>query len=319
MARRLKNGPRDRVARHLSRKGQPVSETHRRDALPIETPGASDRGYRDIQEYAVAGDLVRLCRVRNQILTAKLRFSNQLAAIERLRTGELKGKAKTKAKRQPTIDDVAVALATQGHLAPFLKPLDQLLKQQNKEIAALAVKLLVWPFVESIRGCGALGLGLIIGATGDLFNYANPGKLWKRMGLALVGDQRQRKIADAEQAVLHGYNPRRRALMHVIGDSLIKQNGRDGYYRVVYDARKTHTETMHPEWTKGHRHMDAMRYMEKRLLRHMWQVWRKQATVSAYTDKVVPAELDAEAGVQMLPVGALPQRPTDLPSMAVVH
>lgn len=259
-------------------------------------PAADDRLTPDNDVIGVVARLVFLCRVRSQIQQAKLRFGNQMAAMDRLRTGELKGKVK--AKREPTADDIAVAIATQGHLAPFVAPLDAQLREQDKEIARLAMELPVWAFTEAIRGFGALGLGLIVGQTGDLSNYSNPGKLWKRMGLALVGGERQRRVTDPEKAIAHGYNPRRRSLMHVIGDSLIKQNGRsgEGYYRKVYDDRKVYTaETTHSDWTKAHRHMDALRYMEKRLLRHLWQAWKRQAVTCANTAALLPALLDADA------------------------
>lgn len=253
--------------------------------------------------------LVFLCRVQAQIQSAKISFSNRIDAMERLRTGNVKKGAK-QTKRVPTIDDIAVAEATRSHLDPFLEPLEAHLDHYNEQIAALAMELPVWPWVESIRGFGAKGLGLIIGATGDLSKYSNPGKVWKRMGLALVDGERQRRSADAEKAVAMGYSPRRRSLMHIIGDSLLKQNGLsgDGYYRKVYDDRKAYTETQHQDWTKVHRHMDALRYMEKRLLRHLWQVWNRPANTHVKPIACLPADLDAQAVSPVLPIGHLPER-----------
>lgn len=264
--------------------------------LSSQPLSAEDLCRRDTHHKFVLDRLVFSCRVRSQLMSAKNRLSNQIDAMDRLRTGILK-KGKTLTKREPTLDDIAVAEATKGHIEPYLKPMDRQMDGVSKEIALLAANLPVWPWVHTVRGFGALGLGLIIGSTGDLSHYATPAKLWKRMGLALVGNERQRRTTDVEKSLAMGYSPRRRSLMHNIGDSLIKQNGisGDGYYRGVYDARKVYTETAHPDWTKAHRHMDALRYMEKRLLRHLWQVWKRQATSTPQSVLYMPADLDAQA------------------------
>lgn len=268
--------------------------------------------------------LVFLCRVRNRLLAFRIAVQNGIDANYRLMTGESKGRIKI--KREPTLEDIAVAQECMG-AAPDVEPIERKLKATEKEIAKIATALPVWSFVESIRGCGAAGLGYIVGAAGDLSNYSNPGKLWKRMGLALVDGERQRRVADAEKALAHGYNPRRRSLMHVIGDSLLKGN-KDGYYRQVYDARKAYTEANRPDWTKAHRHMDALRYMEKRLLRHLWQAWKRTAANIMYSDSalpsdvveqapdrlvaatMLPADLDAEAIGGQVTSRAVPQHPT---------
>lgn len=163
-------------------------------------------------------------------------------------------------------------------------------------------------FVEATRGFGWVGLMQIIGEAGDLWNYANPAKLWKRFGLGLIGSgERQRKFTEAAKALEAGYSPTRRSLMYVIGDSLIKPQGpyRDLYLqRLAIEHAKAIAEGLIPatttastvaSWverglpalskvsklTKDHRgagHMAqrAQRYVEKRLLRDLWRAWRCQ-------------------------------------------
>lgn len=41
-------------------------------------------------------------------------------------------------------------------------------------------------------------------------------------------------------------------------------------YRVVYDNRRAHTATTHPEWTDGHSHNDGLRVASKTILRDLW-------------------------------------------------
>jgi len=118
------------------------------------------------------------------------------------------------------------------------------------------------PFVESIKGFSYGGLSMIIGEAGDLSNYANPAKLWKRMGLApfTKGDRvqcgktwRTGGGLNAEDWTAFGYSPRRRSVMFQIADSMMKHQIRTdkdedgkkletsiatGYYGEVYLARK---------------------------------------------------------------------------------
>ena len=149
-------------------------------------------------------------------------------------------------------------------------------KPLEKRLEKLAKELPVWPWVESVRGFGAVSLAQIIGETGDLSNYDNPAKVWKRMGLAVMDDgTRQRRVAGAD-AIAHGYVPRRRSVMFVIGDVLVKSN-RDGEYRTLYLSRKEYEREHHPEMTPMQLHRRAQRYMEKRLLRDLWRDWRVTA------------------------------------------
>jgi len=141
----------------------------------------------------------------------------------------------------------------------------------------LAKQLPVWGWVESIPGFGALGLAQIIAETGDLNNYANPGKVWKRLGLAVDPEGgRQRKVKDKETAIWMGFSPRRRSVMWNIGESAIKKQG---YYREVYLARKEYEKATTLGLTPGHYHAKSRRYMEKRFIKHLWQRWRKQPII----------------------------------------
>jgi hypothetical protein len=167
----------------------------------------------------------------------------------------------------------AVILAS----AAARKPFDDIEAQALKEMTALAKVLPVWStFGAGVRGFGAASLAVIIGEAGDLSNYSSVAKLWKRMGLAVMDGVRQGglgKGAGAEAWIEHGYNPVRRSRMWNIGDTLIKGN-RDGEYRTAYLARKEYELARDPECKPIKAHRRAQRYMEKRLLKHLWQAWR---------------------------------------------
>lgn len=177
---------------------------------------------------------------------------------------------------------------------------------REKELAKLAKELPVWPWVEQVKGFGALTFAGVIGEAGDLSMYANPAKLWKRMGLAVINGGRQRCVKGAE-AMQHSYSPQRRSLVWNIGECLIKQQGD---YRALYLARmareveKCWEEGLQhatiiaatvKSWESrglptpvkvgkidpaqhrscGHIHNRAKRYVEKRLLRDLWRAWRQ--------------------------------------------
>ena len=176
------------------------------------------------------------------------------------------------------------------------EPFKDLEKNAAKEMERLARQLPVWEWCEPIRGFGPVSLAVIVGEAGDLSNYPRKGHLWKRMGLAVIGDIRQgglKKTAAKEEWIVHGYNRQRRSRVWNIGDSLIKGNG-DGDYRRVYLERKAYERdraeaaglTVAPAakipkgrtaefMSEGHIHRRAQRIMEKRLLRDLWQAWRR--------------------------------------------
>ncbi len=173
------------------------------------------------------------------------------------------------------------AFAVLAHLQPAIESRDGFHRQRleiEKRLRKLARSLPVWPFVEGINGFGDLGLAIIVGETGDLHGYANPGKVWKRMGLApfkgsAMSSWRAGRSGslNAEEWTEAGYSPNRRSAMFTIGDSLLKKQNR---YRELYLARKAFEQAKVPDGTKMLWHRRAQRYVEKRLLRDLWRAWR---------------------------------------------
>lgn len=164
-----------------------------------------------------------------------------------------------------------------------------------KGMERLAKTLPVWPtFGEPIRGFGAASLAVIVAEAGDLSAYSSHSKLWKRMGLAVMDGVRQgglKKGAGADAWIDHGYSPSRRSLMWNIGDALVNKgkqikkvldaNGEDtgereatGPYGAIYLTRKVYERERNPEMSPMQIHRRAQRYVEKRLLRDLWQAWR---------------------------------------------
>lgn len=160
-------------------------------------------------------------------------------------------------------------------IEPMIQMQDTLsvpLSKYTRDLESRARQLPAYPWVRTVRGFGDAGLGQIVAECGNLSDYANPAKVWKRMGLAVIDGQRQRKVT-GDAALEHGYSPIRRSIMWVIGDSLLKGN-RDGAYRTYYLEEKQRQTDLHPEMTPMQRHLRAKRHMEKRLLRDLWRAWR---------------------------------------------
>jgi hypothetical protein len=154
----------------------------------------------------------------------------------------------------------------------------------------------VYPWVQSIHGAGALGLATIIAETGDLNNYPNVAKVWKRLGFApfdgYAGSTwkrdtwRPRKLT-AEEWTEHPFSGERYALMHQIAIWLVNsqwigkaksdtgEGKPDGPYGEIYAARRKHTLKTHADWSDGHCRMDALRVAMKAFLRDLHVEWNK--------------------------------------------
>ncbi|WP_091739820.1 hypothetical protein [Phenylobacterium immobile] len=160
-------------------------------------------------------------------------------------------------------------------------------KAVEKRLAKLAAQLPVAEFVLGVRGVGIASLAAIVGEAGDLSNYSTVAKLWKRMGLAVMLDGRQRRVS-GEAALAHGYSPARRSVVWNVGACIVKAGGP---LKTVYDARKVY-ELERVE-TKGHAHNRAQRYVEKRFVRDLWVAWRRagsdQGSADAHIRCVAPA------------------------------
>jgi hypothetical protein len=189
-------------------------------------------------------------------------------------------------------DWAAVVSASKAARAPF----EAIEKRAVKEMQTIAETLPVWAgFGANIRGFGAASLAVILAEAGDLLNYSSIAKLWKRMGLAVMDGVRQGnpgKGSSAETWIEHGYSPLRRSRMWNIGDTLIKGN-RTGIYRTAYLDRKAYELARDPEMQPIKAHRRAQRYMEKRLLKHLWQAWRrtKRTMAEKPNDHVSDAEI----------------------------
>lgn len=178
--------------------------------------------------------------------------------------------------------------------APFLAAHELIHNDQSRlrrEMETRAKTLPVHEWVEDIRGFTAFGLAQVVGEAGDLSNYPDKGRLFKRLGIGSINGEAQRKFKDEKKAILHGYNPNRRAVIWVLADSLFKLNE---YYRGIANKRKEFEvdkaldeglavlpAAKIPDKDKksyrsvGHIHKRGVRYMSQKFIRDLWREWRR--------------------------------------------
>lgn len=202
-----------------------------------------------------------------------------------------------------------VDMAIVAGLMPFLLSIEHFetpRKAIEKDIEKLAKKLPAWKWIESIKGIGALSYGGIIGESGDITKYRSVAALWKRMGVAVIGDMRQRKVSGKEDALIHGYSPGRRSHLWNVGGGIIGGMGRGPRPFVGEDIslreewtewQKLFVERCRYECNKDpekfpmatvekdgemkesypkHVQNRAKRYVEKRFLRKLYAEWRRE-------------------------------------------
>jgi hypothetical protein len=171
---------------------------------------------------------------------------------------------------------------------------DRMRKTAEKDMQAIAATLPIAAFVETVPGLGLQGLASILAETGTLDGYANPAKVWSRLGFApfdgfaLSSWRRETwrpRTLTKDEWIAHPFSAERYAHMAMQAKPLRDKQwigakktddgkGRpDGPYGEVYAARRAHCEITHPDWSDAHRDKDALRVMFKRLLADLWAAW----------------------------------------------
>ena len=276
---------------------------------------------------AVSAELQKLQKQRVWLLKTRNMQMNRLRASVAGRIGYTTGLSESERKKifvqaealilqihEDTIkvDDVFLGIMVMTTY-PGIQAQDDMKDQIEVEMKGLTKTLPIvsWLGEPEQKGFGLLMLAKVIGECGDLRNYANPAKVWRRMGCApytkdgvtQMGSTWKR--SNKKGSSLHksdwtefGYSPRRRSEAFLIGDGIVKQNG-EGPYRQRYDSAKVKSKEKHPEWwicptckgsklsatgkkcsyckgtgeVKMHGHLHAMLLATKMLLKNLWIEW----------------------------------------------
>ena len=164
-------------------------------------------------------------------------------------------------------DEVAIILVP---YRTAIAALDESAAMIERQLAHQVRQLTLWAaWAKGVRGLAELSFAGLIGEAGrSPGEYRSVSALWKRFGLAVLDGERQRRVKDADQALLQGYAPQRRAFAYVVSTNLMRSQRAGDPFRQVYDHRKAYE--LAREIPKGHAHNRALRVMVKELLKRAW-------------------------------------------------
>lgn len=193
-------------------------------------------------------ELQSLQRERSIVLKSRNMMANRIQAIVAGTLGYCSGmqekdRQKKFGEASRLIKDIAGGKEThplQKVILTHLAGIDEFNKLKGgleREMLRWAKLLPVaaWVNRKEQRGFGLLFLAIVVGETGDLSNYPNPGKVWRRLGCApwafdgknLMGATwrggKEGKLPASEWES-YGYSPRRRSIAYLIGEGIVKQN-----------------------------------------------------------------------------------------------
>ena len=261
------------------RDGHLGSETH-----VLAAVAGDDHARHETQYVDVIAQIQELWRRRQSWHRAEKSLTLQAKAICRRYVGGDKDEAD---KLFATVDshitaDTQVSHAVTVAILPLMMARETVEKHRlavEKELAKLAKTLPVYPWWEAIRGVGAMSLATLTGECGDIGSYKSASAVWKRMGLAVVNGERQRRVTGPD-ALLHGYSPQRRSVAWNIGVAIMRSQKAGQPLRDYYDSEKA--KQLAKGLTKGHAHNRACRHMTKRLLAELYGAWRMNGSKSCH-------------------------------------
>jgi len=187
---------------------------------------------------------------------------------------------------------IPFAMVAADERAPSVK----LLANIEKEMIGLSRELPVYEWSRGVLGEGT-ALAVIVGEAGDLNNYSDPAKLWKRLGLA------PKEAYPQAASGAHMTPKQRRSQIWVsVGSNLLRKL--HPVYKPLYDQKKAEylaRGEAEPFWQKDgkpdrlHAHNAALRFMEKRVLKHLWRAWRAASIPVTSRKDMPPADLSEVA------------------------
>jgi hypothetical protein len=197
---------------------------------------------------ALAADLQTLQRQRAATLKSRNMQANRLTAVVAGTLGYTAGLPEKERRKKFAEADAVIKSVRSGERehewAGFInesragiEALERHKAALERSMRRLARQLPVAAWVEAPEqsGFGLLFLAIVVGETGDLSNYANPAKVWRRLGCAPFSYGGQTHMGatwragkegklPAEAWSEYGYSPRRRSIAYLIGEGIVKQN-----------------------------------------------------------------------------------------------
>ncbi len=253
----------------------------------IEDPGETVQSFRGSDAPRIPDrfadplimEIREVWRQRQDMVRAQMKLTLQSRAILRRLTGskdeaERLWKSLHGDQRHPLCPIASVLI---GPLQLASQPLEEFRHRHELVLNRLGKRLPIAHLADTIRGINHGTLARMVAEIGDFTAYEKGiAGIWKRAGLAVIDGERQRKKSEADAALRHGYAPHRHAVFWNVSQALLKAQGKDdtaGPYRLIYDARVAYERPRCDRPIIAHNR--AMRYMLKRLLRDIWQEWKR--------------------------------------------
>lgn len=303
----------------------------------------------------VCQSLRELQRVRTAALKSRLMMENRVRAYVATNMGykadlDEKARRKKHEEAQALINRVVTGLEESPMKSIILCSREGIdgfddEVERNEKLIVAQVKLLPqyildWVDAPKQRGVGRLSLGKIVGEAGNISNYSTVAKLQRRMGCipwtfngqTLMGsswnfgvgkfdngkDKPAKKALPKSEWSEYCYSGRRRSVMYVIGENLIKLNFLDGDseertsvvsaktvkqgagsskngkasdhatktdgscagpYRSRYESSRAKMLADHPDRQPQWLHRHGMLMAVKLLLKNLWVCWNKKPLV----------------------------------------
>jgi hypothetical protein len=149
------------------------------------------------------------------------------------------------------------------------------LAAQEKEATKILEKVMkghpLAGWVKASKGVGLKQGARLIAAVGDpywntLHNRPRTvTEFWSYCGFGVAEDGGAVK---RKKGVKSNWNAKAKMRAYLIAESCLKQKGSP--YEIAYRERRAHTEAVHPDWTKGRHHNDALRIASKEILKDLW-------------------------------------------------
>mgnify|MGYP005858680255 CR=1 FL=1 len=161
-----------------------------------------------------------------------------------------------------------------------LSPLLAQRKAVERDMEMLASQTPGADFASATRGFAMRGLAVLIGEAGNLSDYPNPAKLWKRLGLAPYNGRAgstwrtMKGGLKAEEWSEMGYSPSRLGQIYGVITVPLGNGNRDGKYRSLYLHEKARFIAEGKSERPMHAHLHAQRVMTKELVLDLWRAWR---------------------------------------------
>ncbi|CAH1656863.1 hypothetical protein CHELA1G11_11183 [Hyphomicrobiales bacterium] len=265
-------------------------------ATPDIIPLAPYEPTAEIQE--ATDQIIEFWRLRQDMVSAQTKLILQAKSLLRRAIGGDKKEASAAFDRIKAGEPHPYS----GHIFPHLAALEPIEKQRaayEKSLVKLVRTLPIHAWAKSIKGLGEMSLAGIVGECGDVGTYKSVSAVWKRMGLAVIDGKAQGRPgagASADDWIKHGYSKRRRSvsrvgLQYVIGSMGLYRSpfGTDDpgatYYQKVftdrarYEAQALGLPVKESKTGKdsydAHVANRALRYVEKRVLKHLYLEWRR--------------------------------------------